>query len=162
MAEVLALVASIVEVASFGLKLSRTIHDYGASVIGAEKRLKGLDKDIDFTSRAISELGTLLQDPRIQTLVSERTINLTRDGVAECDAIFRSMSDIVERIRKTGMGKWKIYFRESKIELLRSNLDRMKGNLQLLMHVITNASQLSSAWVTCLRVLINIQMTNMF
>ena len=37
-----------------------------------------------------------------------------------------------------------VFFRESKIELLRSNLDRMKGNLQLLMQVIIHATQLSS------------------
>lgn len=144
MAEVLALVASIIEVASFGLRLSRTLHDYGASVVGAEKRMKGLDKDVDFTSRVISELGSLLKDARIQALVSEQSINLARDAVAECDAVFQAMEDVIANIRKNGMGKWKIYFRESKIEFLRSNLDRMKGNLQLLMQVIIHATQLSS------------------
>ena len=144
MAELLALVSSITAVASFGLRLSRTLHDYGASVVGAEKRMKGLDKDIDFTSRIISELGSLLNDARIQALVSEQSINLARDAVAECDAVFQAMEDVIANIRRNGMGKWKFYFRESKIELLRSNLDRMKGNLQLLMQVIIHATQLSS------------------
>lgn len=139
MAEVLALVASIVEVASFGLRLSRTLHDYGSSVVGAEKRMKGLDKDIVFTSRVISELGNVLKDTRTQALVSEESINLARDAVAEYDAVFQAMN-----IRKNGIGKWKIYFRESKIEFLRSNLDRMKGNLQLLMGVIIHATQIST------------------
>jgi hypothetical protein len=147
MAEVLALVASIVEVSTFGLKLSRTLHNYGASVLGAEKRMRGLEKDIDFTSRVIAELGSLLKDPRIQELVSEQSVNLARDAVAECDAVFHAMEDVVSNIRKNGIGKWKIYFRESKIELLRSNLDRMKGNLQLFMQVIIHATQLSSEQV---------------
>jgi len=144
MAEVLGLIASIVEVASFGLRLSRTLHDYGTSVTGAEKRMKGLDKDIDFTSRIISELGILLENPRTQALVSEEAIHLARDAVAECDAVFQAMEEVIANIRKNGMGKWKIYFRESKIEFLRSNLDRMKGNLQLLMQVIVHATQIST------------------
>ncbi|KAI9766484.1 MAG: hypothetical protein M1839_004888 [Geoglossum umbratile] len=106
--------------------------------------MKGLDKDIDFTSRVISELGSLLKDAQVQALVSEQSINLARDAVAECDAVFRAMEDVISNIRKNGMGKWKFYFRESKIEFLRSNLDRMKGNLQLLMQVIIHATQLSS------------------
>jgi hypothetical protein len=74
MAELLGLISSVTAVASFGLRLSRTLHDYGASITGAEKRMKGLDKDIDFTSRIISELGSLLNDARIQALVSEQPV----------------------------------------------------------------------------------------
>jgi hypothetical protein len=144
MAEVIGLVASIVQVAAFGLTLSRTLHDYGASVVGAEKRLKGLDKDIEFTSRIISQLGTSLGNTQVQALVAEDTIRLTQDVVAECDAIFQAMEDVVTRIRNSGIGKWTIYFRESKIELMRANLDRMKGNLQLLMGVIIHGTQMAN------------------
>lgn len=144
MAEVIGLLASILQVSSFGLLLGQTLSNYGSSVAGADKRLKGLDKDINFTSHVITELGALLKDPRIQALVSERSISLAIDAVAECDAIFQAMEDVIANIRRNGKGKWKIYFRESKIELLRSNLDRMKGNLQLLLQVITSASQLTS------------------
>src|SRR5690349_8153570 len=120
MAEILALVSSIVQVASFGLSLSKTLHDYGAAVVGIEKRLKGLDKDINFTSRIISQLGNRLQDPKVQAIVSEDTIRLTQDAVAECQAIFQAMEDVIAKIRSTGsMAKWTIYFRDSKIELLR-------------------------------------------
>lgn len=145
MAEILALVSSIVQVASFGLSLSKTLHDYGAAVVGIEKRLKGLDKDIDFTSRIISQLGTRLQDTKVQAIVSEDTIRLTQDAVAECQAIFQAMEDVIAKIRSAGsMAKWTIYFRDSKIELLRSNLDRMKGNLNLLMGVIIHGTQMAA------------------
>ena len=137
MADLISLISSIVQVASFGLSLSRTLHDYGAAVVGAEKRLKGLDKDIENTSHVISELGSRLGDSRVQALVSEDPIRLTQDAVAECEAIFRAMEDAIAKIRSTGsMAKWTMYFRDSKIELLRSNLDRMNGNLNLLMGVI--------------------------
>ncbi|KAK5657510.1 hypothetical protein OQA88_3082 [Cercophora sp. LCS_1] len=144
MAEAIGLAASIVQVAGFGLTLSRTLHDYGASVVGAEKRLKGLDKDIEYTSRIISQLGTRLKDAEVQVLVAEDTIRLTQDVLAECDAIFHAMEDVVTRIRNSGMGKWTIYFRETKIELMRANLDRMKGNLQLLLGVIIHGTQMAN------------------
>jgi hypothetical protein len=141
-AEVSPLVASIIEVSGFGLRLSNCLHDYGSAVVGAEKRLSGLDKDISFTSGILSELGTLLNDARVQTLVSEQSIRLARDAVAECDGIFQAMEGVIANIRKNGLGKFKIYFRETKIELLRSNLGRMKGNLTLLMGVINHATQI--------------------
>ncbi len=145
MADLISLISSIVQVASFGLSLSRTLHDYGAAVVGAEKRLKGLDKDIELTSRVISELGSRLGDSRVQALVSEDTIRLTQDAVAECEAIFQAMEDAIAKIRSTGsMAKWTMYFRDSKIELLRSNLDRMKGNLNLLMGVIIHGTLMAT------------------
>ena len=145
MADVISLISSIVQVASFGLSLSRTLHDYGAAVVGAEKRLKGIDKDIELTSRVISELGSRLGDSWVQALVSEDTIRLTQDAVAECEAIFQAMEDAVAKIRSTGsMAKWTMYFRDSKIELLRSNLDRMKGNLNLLMGVIIHGTLMAT------------------
>lgn len=136
------LVASIIEVSAFGLRLSKCLHDYGSAVVGVEKRLKGLDKDVSFTSGILSELGTLLNDARVQTLVSEQSIRLARDAVAECDGIVQAMEGVIANIRKNGFGKFKIYFRETKIELLRSNLGRMKGNLTLLMGVINHATQI--------------------
>ncbi|KAK4148485.1 hypothetical protein C8A00DRAFT_38942, partial [Chaetomidium leptoderma] len=78
-------------------------------------------------------------------LVSEDTIRLTQDAVAECEAIFQAIEDVIAKIRGSGsMAKWTIYFRDSKIELLRSNLDRMKGNLNLLMGVIIHGTQMAT------------------
>lgn len=108
MAEVVGLVASVIQVASSGVRLSRTLRDYGLAVQGSEKRLKGLDKDIYFTSNIISELTRLLKDPRVQALVSERSIELTREIVAE--GMFQAIEDVIEGIRADGLGKWKIYF----------------------------------------------------
>ena len=144
MADILSLVSSIIQVAAFGLELSRTPHDYGEAVVGAEKRLEGLENDISFMSNIISQLGSHLQDSQIQALVSEDAIQLAQRGVAECHAIFQAMEDVIERIRKGGsLARWTIYFRDSKIELLRSNLDRMKGNLNLLLAVINNGTQVT-------------------
>jgi hypothetical protein len=143
MAEILSLVSSIIQVAAFGLKISRTLHDYGEAVVGAEKRLEGLETDIEFTSDILSRLGCHLQESQVQALVSEDTIRLAQRGVAECHAIFQAMEDVIEKIRKSGsLARWTFYFRESKIALLRSNLDRMKGNVNLLLGVINHGTQI--------------------
>ncbi|KAK4237002.1 hypothetical protein C8A03DRAFT_35078 [Achaetomium macrosporum] len=145
MAEIIALVSSIPQVASFGRSLSRTLHDYGAAVVGAEKRLNGLDKNIEFTSCIISQLGSHFQDRQVQALVSEGTIRLAQDAVAECEAIFQGMEDLIAKIRSSGsMAKLTIYFKDPKTELLWSNLERMKGNPNLLMGVIIHGTQIAS------------------
>jgi hypothetical protein len=61
------------------------------------------------------------------------------------------MEDVIAKVRNSGsMGKWTIYFKDPKIELLRSNLDRMKANLNLLMNVIIHGTQMATEeWVTC-------------
>lgn len=61
------------------------------------------------------------------------------------------MEDVIAKVRNSGsMGKWTIYFRNPKIELLRSNLDRMKANLNLLMNVIIHGTQMATEeWVIC-------------
>lgn len=110
--------------------------------------MKGLDKDIHFTSAMVQQLGLQLKDTRMQGLVTEETIRLAWDAVAECDAIFQAMEGVIDKIRSSGIGRWTIYFRESKIALLRSNLDRMKGNLQLLMGVIIHGTQMATEYVT--------------
>src|SRR5690242_8237913 len=113
MADVLSLVASIIQVAAFGLKLSRTLHDYGEAVVGAEKRLEGLEKDIVFTSKIMSRLGSHLRDSHVQALVSETTIQVAQEGVNECHAIFQAMENVVEKIRKSGsLARWTIYFKD--------------------------------------------------
>jgi hypothetical protein len=77
--------------------------------------------------------------------VSEDTIRLAQEGVAECEAIFRAMEHVIARIRQSGsMAKWTLYFRDSKIELLRLNLDRMRGNLNLLLGVIIHGTQMAT------------------
>jgi hypothetical protein len=141
MAEVVGLLASIFQVAGVGVKLSRTLYDYGISVSGAEKRLYGIAKDVELTSHIVTELGRLFEERSTQEFLSEDSVIMARDAVAECDAVFQAMEDVVNKIRKNGLAKWSIYFRESKIDLLRSNLDRLKGNLQLLMQIIIHKKQ---------------------
>jgi hypothetical protein len=143
MAETFGLVAAVFQVSSVGLALSIALCDFAGSVSGAEQRLRTIAKDVELTSRIVSELGRLFDDQRTQSIVSEESINLARDAVAECDAVFQA-KDGVTKLRKNGFAKWTIYFRESKIDLLHSNLDRLKANLQLLMQVVTHAMQLEN------------------
>ena len=86
-------------------------------------------KDIKFTSRIISQLGTRLENAKVQALVAEDPVRPY--VVAGCDAIFQAIEDCCEDPQQhCNMRKWSNYFRESKIELTRANLDRRKGNLR--------------------------------
>lgn len=66
MAETLGLVASVIQVAGTGLKLSQTLYHYVDSVASADKRIKDVAKEIELTSFVIEELGAFSRAMRRQ------------------------------------------------------------------------------------------------
>ncbi|KAK3902202.1 hypothetical protein C8A05DRAFT_15708 [Staphylotrichum tortipilum] len=145
MADFTALLSSIVQVASTGVTLAGTLRDAGDALANVEKRLRGIDRDIDFTSRALAQLGAHLEDPEVQDAVSADTVRVTRDAAAGCAAIFTETESIVAKIRETGStGKEPYHIREAKMDVLRANLGRVEGNLELLNGVLVHGRQMSS------------------
>jgi ribosome-associated translation inhibitor RaiA len=115
MPEILSLVSSIVQVSSFGITLSATLHDYIETVVEAKERLQRLENEIKFTSNIISQLGAQFKDTNVQTVVSDEAIRLAQEGVAECEAIFQAMEDVIAKIRRSGnVARWTLYFRSSR------------------------------------------------
>ncbi|KAK4098190.1 hypothetical protein N658DRAFT_488572 [Parathielavia hyrcaniae] len=77
------------------------------SVVGAEKRLKGLDKELQLITNIIN-------------LIAEQLI------LAECKAIFEDMGTIIDKIKSSGNFKWGFYFQNRKLEPLRARLNGLK------------------------------------
>lgn len=57
MAELLGLVASIIQVSGAGVQLSKTLYKYVDGVAAADRRTKNIATEIKMTSIAIEELG---------------------------------------------------------------------------------------------------------
>jgi len=121
-AELIGLIASIGQVAATGLKL----YEYGASVAEAEGRLKGLQMEIRSTCIVLERLGSQLKRKRVRWMLSENTIQATREIVTACEDRFKALQAYVDKVLRTGArAKWTFYFREAKFEQLRDDLDRM-------------------------------------
>ncbi|CAO2658452.1 Nn.00g061750.m01.CDS01 [Neocucurbitaria sp. VM-36] len=62
----------------------------------------------------------------------------------ECSTVFADIDASLKKSRKNTLGRLMLPFRDTKIELLRNHIDKLKSTLQLLMQVLTHAHQVAS------------------
>lgn len=168
MAEVIAalgVIASVAQLADYGFKLSVKLYSFSETVYSADKSIKSISNDVSLTSTVLKELCQVikLDDGHV---VSENAILATKQTVEECLKIFSDLDDALtkslsnmgksdigdsEKQRKANRGtaalerlKWP--FKQSKMELLRGNLDRLKASLTLMLQVLSYARDVSSRY----------------
>ena len=163
MAEI-GIVASIISIADTGFRLSLKLYTFGELVSTADKSVISISKDVSFTSSVVKELGHILDRDRRSRICSENALQ-TADGlVKECMAVFEEMERIlVKKLPSLGadnrMGKarratvlleklrWP--YLQPKLEFMRTNLERLKSTLNLMINVITLAIQQTDKYVDC-------------
>ncbi|KAF3034229.1 DNA-directed RNA polymerase II subunit RPB1 [Didymella heteroderae] len=144
MAELLGLVASVIQVAGAGIQLSKTLYDYVDGVTTADRRIKDIATEIKMTSIVIEELGDVFKHEETASLVSNKAVKTANDTITECSALFAQIDATLRKSRKNTVGRLFLPFRDTKLELLRSHVDKLKSTLQLLMQVLTHAYQVAS------------------
>lgn len=170
MAEI-GLVASVVQIADTGIKLSITLYTFAETVLTADKSIREIASDVSLTSSVLEELGNNLKKDRKSRLCSENAVRTAEGIVNECAVIFNeingTLETALEKIKpragtEKGKGKeshggrklavaalerLKWPFLQPKMQLLRSNLDRLKSTLVLMLNVITYARKVSEEYV---------------
>jgi hypothetical protein len=144
MAEAIGLIASVVQVAGAGLKLSQTLYQYADGVATADRRIKDIAKEIELTSGVIDELGDIFKQDETASLISKNAVKTANETMNECSVVFAEIEATLAKSKKGRMGRLMLPFRDSKIDLLRSHIDKLKDTLQLLMQVLTHAHLVSS------------------
>ena len=144
MAEIIGLVASVVQLADAGLKLSSALYQYADGVATADRRIKNIANEVKLTSFVIQELGGIFEQNKTANLISGTAIITAKETIKECDTVFTEIKVIVDKTKSGKMGRFMLHFRDNKIELLRSQIDKLKSTLQLLMQVLIFAQQVSS------------------
>lgn len=152
MAEV-ALAASVIQIASVGVKLSTTLYAFAETVSAAEKTLKHIADDVSLTSAVLKQLGRNLEWDNQRGIASHNAIKTAEEVMHECLEVFNDIEATLEKAVKKaesgkyGMGKaafaklrWPLL--QPKMELLRSNLERHKTTLILMLNVLTYAAKL--------------------
>ncbi len=166
MAEVMAalgIVASVAQLADYGFKLSMKLFAYSEAVYSADKSIKSISSDVSLTSTVLRELCGIIKSDETR-IVSNEAIEATRRTVEECLKLFEELESAIDR-SMSGMGlcmtdgekakgkakkrdvafeKLKWPFKQPKMELLRSNLDRLKANLALMLQVLSYARDVSN------------------
>ncbi len=155
MAEALAavgVVASVAQLADFGFKLSLKLYTFSSTVSAAEPSIKALSSDVSLTSTVLKELCLIMKSDETSHVVSPTAIDATAKTVKDCLIVFEELDGTLEKsLRVMGEGggkrmreKLKWPFKQPKMELLSSNLDRLKASLTLMLQVLSYARDLAS------------------
>ena len=111
-----------------------------------------MSNDLSHTSTVLKELSRIIRSDESH-IVSETAFQATKQAVTECLSVFEQLNDALDKslsnlgILDTGEGKKKAKretialeklkwpFKQSKMEILRSNLDTLKTSLTLMLQV---------------------------
>ncbi|KAI1615382.1 hypothetical protein EDD36DRAFT_485668 [Exophiala viscosa] len=144
---------------ALGVKLSLTLYTFSETVSTADENVKNIARDVSLTSSVLEVLGANLRQDDHARLSSSKLLQTAGEVVAECETVFKNLDDVMrkamtERASKRGMGtgilslsavdKLKWPFIQPKVELLRTNLERLKSTLVLMLNVLTYARDLKA------------------
>ncbi len=153
----LGLIASVVQIADLGVRFSLRLCTFGETVACADKSIISISKDVSLTYSVLKELGKSLEREQEFRICSE-TAFPTADGIVkECIEVFDSMDKaLTKSISRLGLQnsekrirtvaalerlKWLLL--QPKMQLLRSNLERLNPTLLLMPNVLTYARQVA-------------------
>ncbi|KAG9233068.1 hypothetical protein BJ875DRAFT_496955 [Amylocarpus encephaloides] len=160
MAEVIAaigVIASVAQLADFGFKLSVKLFSFSQAVSNADSSIKGISNDVSLASTVLQELCGILKADESH-VVSSSAIEATQQTVKECLAIFKQLDEALDKSLgylgasekgkpsrgRVALEKLKWPFKQGKMELMRSNLDRLKASLTLMLQVLSYAKSISN------------------
>ncbi|KAH7094418.1 hypothetical protein FB567DRAFT_3136 [Paraphoma chrysanthemicola] len=144
MAETIGLIASVIQVAGAGLKLSQTLYQYADGVATADRRIKDIAKEIQLTSFVIEELGDVFKQDETSTLMSKNAVKTASETMRECSSVFAEIDATLKKTKNNKLGRLMLPFRDTKIQLLRDHIATLKSTLQLLMQVLIHAQQVAA------------------
>ena len=76
----LGIIASVVQIADVGLRLSIKMYAFGETVASADTSVLSMSKDVSLTSSVLKELGQILGNDRESRLLSENAVQ-TANGI---------------------------------------------------------------------------------
>lgn len=161
MAEI-ALIASIVQIADTGYRLSLKLYTSGEAISSADRAIITISKDISLTSTVLKELGEILGrdlDEK-ERICSENLVQTAGNTVKECLDVFedldkmilKNMPNLSQGHRATratmALEKLKWPFIQPRIQLLRGSLDMLRANISLMLNVLIYARHVSERLVS--------------
>ncbi|MCJ1301352.1 hypothetical protein MMC08_004151 [Hypocenomyce scalaris] len=151
MAEV-GLIASVIGIAGTGAKLSVTLYTLAETVNSADKSIKDVARDVSITSSVLGQLAAILEQDKQAKISKDDALKTTDDAVRGCSEVFSEIDAMLKKsVSNTNAGKTKAVleklkwaFIQPKMELLRSNLERLKSSLLLLLSVLAYARDIAT------------------
>ena len=144
----LGIVGLVAQLAQYGQQLSVKLITFTQVVSNADAILKDVSSDISMTSLILGDLQRHLANDEEGRLMSENSVKSAETTVQECMTVFRELDEMLTKSMKNlegGKGaraweKLKWSFVDGQMKLLKSNLDRLKAELTLMLNVLIYAS----------------------
>ncbi|OOQ91344.1 hypothetical protein PEBR_00188 [Penicillium brasilianum] len=151
--EILGVVASIVQIAELGGRLSVKLCTFCHKFKNANKALRHLSKDVALTCNVLRQLGESLGQDDLACLYSPDAFETAQDVLRECEQVFQDLESAIEqhypdpvsqsRIDKVAR-KFKFLLNESHLDTVAGNLERLKSTMLLMLNVVIYAGQIRS------------------
>ena len=97
--EIVGAVASIIQVADAGLRISQTVYTYVDSVKSSDKRLKDVADHLKVTSEVVRHVAELFQDDGFGKNVGGKEIATANECVSKCNEAFSEVEDYVKNAK---------------------------------------------------------------
>lgn len=158
----LALIASIVQIADTGYRLSLKLYTTGEAISSADRAIITISKDISLTSTVLKELGQILgrDEDEKESICSDNLVQTAGNTVKECLEVFEELDKMIlknmpnlsqgnKATRATmAMERLKWPFIQPRIQLLKGSLDMLRANISLMLNVLIYARHKSERLVS--------------
>jgi hypothetical protein len=145
--EVVGFAASIIQIADLGTKLSVKLFSFHRQIQNANQVIQHLSSDVALTCAILRELGDSLKQQ--SKLCSPEAHLTTRQMLKQCEEVLRQIQNMIDESRTSGKSRWqqatskiRNALNESDVNLVRSNLEKLKSTMLLLLNVIMFAGQI--------------------
>lgn len=159
--EAVGIVASVIQIADLGARLSVKLCTFSHKVKHADSNIRNIGSDVALTCSVLRELGDNLKKDEQSRLYNMRAVETAEGVIGECMKVFTELEGAIDGHGSGGDGAKNGVFRrigkgvkfslvEPQVELLRSNLERLKSTLLLMLNVIIYAGQLRRYVLLCM------------
>ncbi|RJE19549.1 hypothetical protein PHISCL_08120 [Aspergillus sclerotialis] len=147
--ELAGVAASILQIAEIGGQLSIKLCTFCHKIKNADKNIQNLSNDVALTSNVLRQLGDSLERDKKGQLYSKQALSTAQDVLAECTKVFEQISAAIDtpdgssardRVARAA-ARFAFVLKESQLDVLKSNLERLKSTMLLMLNVIMYAGQ---------------------
>lgn len=148
--EALGVAASIIQVADLSTKLSVKLFSFYRQVKNSNKSVQLLSNEVALISAILRELGDNLKAEESAKLCSDEAFRTLELGLDQCRDVLRQIERVVvgvnDRSGTTRLqqvtGRFRLVLLEPSLDPLKTNLERLKSTMLLLLNVIMYAGQI--------------------
>lgn len=127
------LAASLIGIATFGVKLTTTLYQFGATASSAREQTDYIARHVGLYSDVLELLARRIDDD--EPIHSNKALNLVDDIYHHSHQLFYRIDDLLPK-RMTFMQKIKWNYSKSNAELLVAEIEYLKSTVNLLVNVL--------------------------